>query len=279
MDFPRARAAAARLDVLAQTGSTNADLRSHADDPADWPHLSVLMTANQTAGRGRLDRTWVAPPGASLAVSVLVRELPASPDARGWIPLAAGEAMAGAIAAQLPGLSVGVKWPNDVLAGDGSDAARKICGILAEVAGNAIIVGSGVNTAMAAEQLPVPGATSFAVLGADVDQDRLIADYLKSFDAHLSALAAADDAVLSGLHALVTARCVTLGLDVRVSLPGDRTMEGTASRLDAGGRLMVVVDGAEHPISAGDVVHVRPIDSDTPGAPPGMSAGAGTIEG
>ena len=259
MDFPRARAAAARFEVLPETGSTNADLRSHADDPVNWPHLSVLMTANQTAGRGRLDRSWVAPPGASLAVSVLVRQLPASSDVRGWIPLAAGEAMAGAIAAQLPARSVGVKWPNDVLVDDGAGGARKICGILAEAVGSAIVVGSGVNTAMTEDELPVPEATSFAVLGAEVDQDRLLADYLRGLDAHLAALAASDDAMGSGLHALVSARCLTLGLNVRVSLPGDRTMDGTASRLDADGRLMVVVDGVEHPVSAGDVVHVRPI--------------------
>ena len=252
-DLARARDVAARLELLPRTGSTNADLRERADDVEGWPHLSVLVTRNQTAGRGRLDRTWVAPDGASLAVSVLLRRLPADPAARGWIPLAAGAAMAEAASAQLPGRDVAVKWPNDVLV-DG----RKICGILAEATTDAVIVGSGVNTAMTAEQLPVPTATSFAVLGVEVDEDRLLADYLRSLSAFVAALAADDDAVASGLHAAVTARCATLGLVVRVSLPGDVVLEGLATALDSQGRLLVSVDGSERAISAGDVVHVRP---------------------
>lgn len=253
LGFPSAHRVASRLEVLDTAGSTNADLRERAEDSDAWPHLSVLITRNQTAGRGRLDRTWVAPGGASLAISVLLRDLPADVDARGWIPLAAGAAMADAVAAQLPAHDVAVKWPNDVLV-DG----RKICGILAEATADAVIVGAGVNTAMTAEQLPVPTATSFAVLGVDVDEDLLIADYLRNLDAHLSALAAAGDAVASGLQAAVAARCATLGLTVRVTLPGDRTLEGVATALDAVGRLVVSADAAEHAIAAGDVVHVRP---------------------
>ncbi|WP_435743784.1 biotin--[acetyl-CoA-carboxylase] ligase [Microbacterium sp. PMB16] len=253
-DLPRSRAIAARVEVLEQTGSTNADLRERAGDINGWPHLSVLMTTNQTSGRGRLDRTWVAPAGSSLAISVLLRELPADPAARGWIPLAAGAAMADAVATQLPGHEVAVKWPNDVLV-DG----RKICGILAEATTDAVVVGSGVNTAMTTDQLPVPTATSFAVLGVEADQDRLLADYLRTLNAHLVALAgAADDAVTSGLHSAVSARCATLGQAVRASLPGDRVLEGIATALDPEGRLVVSVGGVEHAISAGDVVHVRP---------------------
>ncbi|WP_223625966.1 biotin--[acetyl-CoA-carboxylase] ligase [Microbacterium sp. EST19A] len=252
-DFARARATASHLEVREETGSTNADLRERADDLERWPHLSALITRNQTAGRGRLDRTWVAPAGASLAISVLLRALPAAPAARGWIPLAAGAAMAEAVAAQLPGHEVAVKWPNDVLV-DG----RKICGILAEATADAVIVGSGVNTAMTAEQLPVPTATSFAVLGVDVDEDGLVADYLHALDAHISALAAADDAIASGLHGAVTALCATLGLPIRVLLPGDQSLEGVATALDAEGRLLVSADGTVHAVSAGDVVHVRP---------------------
>lgn len=252
MDLPLTAAACARLDVLTEVGSTNAELRARAGDTTDWPHLSVLVTDNQTAGRGRLDRTWVAPAGSALAISVLLRELPPT-DLLGWIPLAAGVAMADAVAAQLPGREVAVKWPNDVLV-DG----RKICGILAEAAPGAVIVGTGVNTAMPASALPVPTATSFVDLGMTADDDRLIADYLQEFDSLLSALAAAGDAVASGLHAAASARCATLGLAVRVSLPGDRMLEGTATAIDVDGRLVVSSDGVEHAVSAGDVVHVRP---------------------
>lgn len=252
MDLPLSAALASRIDYLPETGSTNVEMRSRATDAAGWRHLSVVVTDNQTAGRGRLDRTWVAPAGTALAISVLLRELP-EPEMRGWIPLAAGVAMADAVAAQLSDHEVAVKWPNDVLAG-----GRKICGILAEATAGAVIVGTGVNTAMPASALPVPTATSFAVLGAEADADRLIADYLRGLDTLLAGLTASGDAVSSGLHAAATAQCSTLGLAVRVSLPGERMLEGTATSLDADGRLVVTADGVEHAVSAGDVVHVRP---------------------
>ncbi|WP_374954132.1 biotin--[acetyl-CoA-carboxylase] ligase [Microbacterium sp. MYb43] len=252
MDLPLAAATAPRLELVTHTGSTNADLRAKADDAVGWPHLSTLVTRNQTAGRGRLDRTWVAPDGSALAISVLLRAIPDHPAARSWIPLVAGLAMSEAIADQLPQHDVAVKWPNDVLV-DG----RKICGILAEATTDAVIVGAGVNTAMTIEQLPVPTATSFASLDVDVDEDRLLAAYLERLGRHLSALTAAEDAVASGLHAAVSARCATLGQPVRVSMPADRILEGVATAIDANGRLLVESDGVEHAISAGDVVHVR----------------------
>lgn len=253
MDFPLAQAILPRLEVVARTGSTNADLGARAGDTADWPHLSTIVTRDQTAGRGRLDRSWVAADGAALAVSVLLRDLPADPAARGWIPLAAGVAMSDAVAAQLPEHEVAVKWPNDVLVDE-----RKICGILAEAAADAVVVGAGVNTAMTLDQLPVPTATSFAALGAEVDEDRLLAAYLTALRDLLSALISTGDAGRSGLHTAATARCATIGQAVRVSMPAGRILEGVATALDPEGRLLVTVDGEQQAISAGDVVHVRP---------------------
>ncbi|MEN0021642.1 MAG: biotin--[acetyl-CoA-carboxylase] ligase [Microbacterium sp.] len=253
MDLQRTREVSSRVEELEEVGSTNAALRVLAADADGWPHLSVLLTANQTAGRGRLDRTWSAPAGSALAVSVVLRRLPDDPEARGWIPLAAGVAMTDAVAAQLPDRTVAVKWPNDVLV-DG----RKICGILAEATGDAVIVGSGVNTAMTEAELPVPTATSFAVLGATVDVDRLLATYLERLSASIEALAESGDAVSSGLHAAAVERCATLGLDVRVSLPGGRFLEGRAETIDEDGRLVVRAGQETHAVSAGDVVHVRP---------------------
>ncbi|WP_353112168.1 biotin--[acetyl-CoA-carboxylase] ligase [Microbacterium sp.] len=249
MEFPRASRIASRLDVAAQSPSTNAELRARAQDVVAWPHLSVLLTADQTAGRGRLDRGWVTPPGAALAISVVLRDLPGDPALRGWLPLIAGAAMAEAVGDQLPGRDVGVKWPNDVLV-----EGRKICGILAEATTDAVIVGSGVNTAMTAEQLPVATATSFAVEGVDVDADRLVADYLGGLDALLTRLRAGAD-----VRTAVIARCITLGQQVTVSLPGGDALRGEAVDLDEDGRLVVAVDGVRRAVSAGDVVHVRPV--------------------
>ena len=253
MSFPHAAAASSRLEVLSSTGSTNADLRAHAADEAGWPHLSAILTEDQTAGRGRLDRVWTAPAGSAIALSVLLR-VPGVPVAeRGWIPLAAGLAMSEAVAAQLPEREVGVKWPNDVLV-DG----RKICGILAEAFGSdAVIVGSGVNTAMSAGQLPVQTATSFAVEGAVADLDLLVAGYLARLDAWVSRLEEHGSAVSSGLREAVAARCVTLGRAVRVQLPGGAELVGEATGLGDDGCLLVTADGSEHRIAAGDIVHLR----------------------
>ena len=249
--FPLAGRVARRLDTLVESASTNADLRGLAQD-ASWPHLSVLVTTNQTAGRGRLNRAWTTPTGTALAISVLLRDLPARLESRAWLPLVAGVAMADAVAAQLPDHDVGVKWPNDVLV-DG----RKICGILAEVEGSAIVVGAGVNTTMTAQQLPVATATSFAVVGAVADEDRLLADYLARLDALLKALVAVDDALAAGVHAVVAERCLTLGRGVVVSMPDGSVLRGTASGLDAYGRLEVDAEGVRRTVSAGDVVHAR----------------------
>lgn len=257
--FPLASAVSPRLEAVASTGSTNADLtRGAAADRAAWPHLSVIVTDDQRSGRGRLDRTWSTPPGSGLAVSVLV-EVGAIPVAsRGWIPLVAGAAMARAVGAQVvdAGHDARVKWPNDVLI-DGA----KVCGILAEgVPGHpdAVVIGAGVNTRMTTEQLPVPTATSFAALGLDADEDRLLADYLAGLDEQLRALAIAHgDAAAAGVLAEVEALCATLGREVRVSLPDGGVLVGRGQRIDGDGRLVVAAGLTETPVAAGDVVHVR----------------------
>lgn len=251
--YPRAAAVSPRLQVTARTGSTNADVVAASADVQAWPHLSVLLTTDQTAGRGRLDRSWTAPPGTALAVSVVLRVADIPVSARGWIPLIAGAAMTRAVTAQVRGAgnSVSLKWPNDVLI-DG----MKVCGILAEVTSDpdTVVVGAGVNTTMAAADLPVPTAVSFASLGLECDDDALLADYLTVLDEQLAALGAAGgDASTSGVHAEVEALCGTVGREVAVALPGGSTLAGTAERIDVDGRL--VVDGRA--VSAGDVVHVR----------------------
>ena len=251
--FRRLDALTASLEIRAQSASTNAELVAAAS-AGTLPHLTVLLTHDQTGGRGRLDRSWVAGPGRAVAASVLVRVDAVPPAARGWIPLVAGAAMTHAVAAQLPQHTVRMKWPNDVLV-DG----RKICGILAEVVPGdpaAVVIGSGVNTTMPAEELPVPTATSFAVLGAVADEDALLADYVGELDRALQALAG-DRGASAELRGAVETVCATIGLEVRVSLPDGSTVAGTAVRLDEDGRLVVASPSGEQSLSAGDVIHVR----------------------
>lgn len=257
--FVRAAALSPRVEVVETTDSTNADvIAACIADPAGWPHLALRLTTDQRAGRGRLDRPWVAPPGTALAVSVVVRvgELPVG--SRSWLPLIAGAAMTRAAAGQMRGTehTAAMKWPNDVLVDGG-----KICGILAEaVPGHpdAVVIGTGINTRMTDADLPVANAVSFQSVGVDVDEDILLAEYLGALDEQLRALAAAGgDAAKSGVLDEVQALCATLGEEVRVALPDGTVLHGRAKALDADGRLVVTAGGIDTPVSAGDVVHVR----------------------
>lgn len=258
--FPRSEALAARLVVLDETPSTNDVLVSAAADAA-WPDLSVVVTDTQTAGRGRLGRVWVSPPGTTVAVSVLVRaDSSLRIDALGWLPLAAGLAMTRAVRKELPGRDdVVLKWPNDVLVG-----GLKICGVLSELVVGAVpsvVVGAGVNLTMTAEQLPVATATSLVLAGAEhPDVDRLLSSYLGEFRGLLDAFrAAGGDARASGLQAAVTDACGTVGSRVRVELPGGNILAGIARGIDESGRILVQADGSTEltPVAAGDVTHLR----------------------
>lgn len=258
----RLRAVASRVQWRESSGSTNAELVAAAG-PERWPHLGVLLTDQQVAGRGRLGRDWVAPAHSSLAVSILLR--PSLPlESWGWLSMIGGTVLVDALTRAFRAAGVAatptLKWPNDVLV-DG----RKLCGILAEVvldAGGspAVVVGFGLNTAMTAEQLPVDTATSLAVLGADLDLDALLADLVLGLDQMLTRLENADgDAAAAGIVAAVSDACGTLGTAVRVELPGGSFAVGTATRLGDAGALVIARPGEPDLIvTAGDVIHLRP---------------------
>ena len=258
MEHPLARAVAPQLEWRDSCPSTNTDLVRRA---ADLPDLAVLATADQTAGRGRLDRVWSAPPGASLAVSLLVRvdATALDPQRLGWLPLLAGVAMTRAVR-ELGVAAAGLKWPNDVLVGD-----RKLSGVLTELTPHGVVVGAGLNLTMSEQQLPVPTATSLALEGvAEAGAtdaaltDRALAAYLAAaFDLVAQWRAAPSTAAL---RALVEPELATLGRAVRVDQPGLAPLRGTAVGLDADGRLLVrASEGSSEPVavSAGDVTHLR----------------------
>jgi BirA family biotin operon repressor/biotin-[acetyl-CoA-carboxylase] ligase len=235
----------ARVDVVESTESTNADLL--ADVQA--PDRAVLVAEVQTAGRGRLDRTWQSPPGAGLTFSVLLR--PAVPAAAwGWLPLLAGVAVHKAVAAHV---ACSVKWPNDLLDADGG----KLAGILAQTAGDAVVVGIGVNVTTQRDELPVPTASSLALLGATPDRTALLAAILGEFATRYGAWSAAGgDASASGLAESYRAVCSTIGSEIEVQTPGP-ALRGTAVDVDESGRLVLEVAGERHTVAAGDVTHVR----------------------
>ncbi len=238
------------IRVVAETGSTNADLL--ADARSGLAEGAVLVAGAQSAGRGRMGRQWVSPPGAALTFSVLLRPGVVPPASRGWLPLLAGVAVATAIRAET-GVDARLKWPNDVQVN-----GAKLAGILAEQAGAAIVVGIGINVSSGRDDLPVASATSLALEGADASPGGLLVRVLGEFGRWYRAWTGAlGDAAACGLRQEYEGLCGTLGRQVAVSLPGGRTVTGTAAEVDLSGRLVVRSDTGPVPVSAGDVVHVR----------------------
>jgi BirA family transcriptional regulator, biotin operon repressor / biotin---[acetyl-CoA-carboxylase] ligase len=211
-----------------ETGSTNADLIASAA-----PDLTVLIAGHQTAGRGRLDRRWDAPPGTNLLMSILFRQVPDEPsELTRRVAVAVVDGVA-----SVAGLVARLKWPNDVLL-DG----RKLAGILAQRrADGAVVVGVGLNVGWAPD-----GAAS---LGESVDVHELAV-------AILHALAEPPIDLFDTYRSLLD----TIGRTVKVELP-DGHLVGRAIGLDEMGRLLVL-DGCAitHHVDVGDVVHLRPAD-------------------
>ncbi|MFI6287107.1 biotin--[acetyl-CoA-carboxylase] ligase [Streptomyces sp. NPDC051018] len=247
------------LTVVPATGSTNSDLAVRAGE--GLAEGAVLIAEEQTAGRGRLDRAWSAPPRSGLFFSVLLRPGPGVPVERwGWLPLLAGVAAATGLS-RAAGVDMSLKWPNDLLVTVGGEE-RKAGGILAERAGgDAVVVGIGINVSLRADELPVPTAGSLALADAvSTDRDPLLRAVLRSLEQWYGDWrAAGGDPVVSRVQAAYAAGCATLGRTVRAELPGDRAVTGEAVALDGDGRLVLTLaNGERQAVGAGDIVHLRP---------------------
>jgi BirA family biotin operon repressor/biotin-[acetyl-CoA-carboxylase] ligase len=244
------------LDLVTQTGSTNADLAERAK--AGAPEGAVLIAEEQTAGRGRLDRRWSAPARSGLFFSVLLRPAAVPVERWGWLPLLAGVATATAVS-RIAGVDTALKWPNDLLVTvDGEE--RKAAGILAErVAGTGVVVGIGLNVTLRTDELPVPAAGSLALAGAAVtDRDPLLRTVLRSLaEWYVKWRDVGGDPDACRLRDVYAAGCATLGREIQASMPGGRKVAGTAVSIDDEGRLVVRTQSEEVLVDAGDVVHVR----------------------
>jgi BirA family biotin operon repressor/biotin-[acetyl-CoA-carboxylase] ligase len=231
-----------RVQRYRELDSTNAHLMAAARGGAE--DGLVVVAEHQTAGRGRLDRRWEAPPGSSLLVSVLLRH-PGSADSS-LVVMAAGLALTEAVET-VAGVTPGLKWPNDLVVAD-----RKLAGLLAESSGDALVVGVGcnVNWETFPPELAAAATACNLETGSAVDGDALLDAYLDAFALNLDAL----DAVLETYRAQLT----TLGRRVRVEQLSGAMTVGTAVDVNARGALVVRDDaGAEHRFTVGDVVHLR----------------------
>jgi BirA family transcriptional regulator, biotin operon repressor / biotin---[acetyl-CoA-carboxylase] ligase len=279
-----------RIDVVPETGSTNADVADAAR--AGKAEGYVLVAEAQSAGRGRLGRTWTAPPRSGLFLSVLLRPNDVPPARWGWLPLLAGTAARTAVDA-VSGVPVRLKWPNDLIIVDesggdagggvgtvaggstGTDsstdsgkdtaygAARKLGGILVErvetPTGPAAVVGLGLNVSVRRDELPAAHATSLVLEGAKAaDRDTVLRAVLREIERwYTDWSVVGGDPMASGLASAYAASCATFGRRVRVELPGGAPVEGEAVGLDGDGRLLVRDAEGERAFGAGDVVHLR----------------------
>jgi BirA family biotin operon repressor/biotin-[acetyl-CoA-carboxylase] ligase len=236
------------IRVVDVTGSTNADLAAAAR--AGDPGGLVLVAEHQDQGRGRLDRTWVSPPRAGLTFSVLWRPT-VDPVRWGWLSPLVGLAVAEAVS-ETALVDVRLKWPNDLLVGQ-----RKLAGVLAERVGGAVVVGVGLNVSTRVDELVGPAATSLLFeAAACTDRDPLLRSALRRVAERYRDWAAGGGDPTALRQALVE-RSATVGQEVQVLLPGGRTLRGTATDIDAEGRLVVVTDAGVEAVAAGDVVHLR----------------------
>lgn len=246
--------------TVAETGSTQEDLRALAGDPAGWPHLSGLRAVRQTAGRGRGERPWDTDQLDALTATLVLR--PALAVAHWpWLPLLAGCAVVDALAppaqsgADAARATPGLKWPNDVVLPERTQTEgwgrwRKVGGILAEVLPEqaGVLVGIGINVSGTP---PVPWATTLHRHGIAADPDQL----LEAVRTRLGEALVGDP---MGWRDAVERRCVSIGARVVAHLPGGTRERGTAVAIDEHGGLVIQTDaGARRTVMAGDIEHLR----------------------
>jgi BirA family biotin operon repressor/biotin-[acetyl-CoA-carboxylase] ligase len=244
---------AAGIQWVEQTASTNDDILQRMATGS--LHGTTLCARHQTAGRGRVGRSWIAPAGATLSMSIGIRH-PALGRQMPFISLAAGCAIATCLNDAF-GLNVGIKWPNDIHVGD-----RKLAGILCEAVstGNrltAAVIGIGLNVNLAPADLPAPldaTATSLATECNRTFETEQIAVLIRQ---HV--LTAIDDLIDDGPSAMLsTLRTHDVAFGRRVTFDDGRG-SGTAAGIADNGGLLVTTDAGESIIlTAGEVGFLPP---------------------
>ena len=210
---------------------------------AGAPEGTVVVAGFQSAGRGRRGRPWEAPAGSSLLASVLLRPGPVLPPGRLHLAVAVVALAAADACAAAAGFRPGLKWPNDLVVGD-----AKLAGVLAELEGEAVVVGLGMNLS-AVGPWPDGAVAAEGVAGRPVDADAVLGALLPALADRYGDWPAVASAYRRA--------CTTLGRTVRVDL-ADETFTGTAADISDDGHLLVDVGMCLRTVTAGDVVHLRP---------------------
>ena len=211
----------------------------------DAPEGAVVAADVQTAGRGRLGRTWAAPPGTSILCSIALR--PPSGRRIAELSLVGGMAAADAVERAL-GLSAQIKWPNDVMVN-----RFKVAGVLAEARGDLVVLGIGINVNQTRDELPpdapTPPASLRTIDGVFRERAPILADLLADLEREYDAWR---DAGIDGIYDALGARDFLRGR--RVSVDGTA---GTAVAIDRLGRLEVDTGGERRVVESGEVRYER----------------------
>lgn len=205
----------------------------------------VYLAEFQSAGRGRLNRSFTSQPGEGVLLSVVVAPQTQSENRWGWVPLIAGVAACSAIF-ETTGVTVALKWPNDLMI-----YGRKVGGIIAEKVGANIVLGVGINCLQSSSALPVPDATSLRLHTEEqVERSALVVAFLLALKRFLEQWDERPFPVENRYRQL----CSTLEEDVQITLPDGRQLLGRAAAISSDGAL-VLADGSTF-VSA-DVTHLR----------------------
>jgi len=230
-----------RVIFLPECGSTNDEARKFAFKGAS--NFSVILTEQQTSGRGRRGQPWVCPPGEGLAFTVIVRpkEVPAL-----WSRFALAAGLAISEGLDSFGVSSGVKWPNDVWVG-----GKKICGILVEADSSFVVVGVGLNVNVRAfpNRLVHP-ATSLALeLGEEISREEVLISCLRRLELRLAQIGSNFPELLDAW----SARCVLNGNNVRLDV-GGVTRTGRVAGVSSQGELLLqTATGIEKILQANEI--------------------------
>lgn len=269
-----------RLERFESVPSTNDVVREWL--AAGTPEVCLAIAGEQTAGRGRAGRSWTAPHGTALLLSLGFRPTYLAPDKLWRLGATVGLAMADA-AEEVGGLPIGsikLKWPNDLVATDRTvpGGLRKLAGILGETEGAGTgdpraVVGIGTNVDWARPDFPAELADSMTSLrelarGRPVDSNALLEAFLVRLEPRVDALRGGYFDV-DGWHR----RQMTTGRDVRVKMPDGTVVHARAVGVDgsSGGLLIEDGDGGERELLVGEIVHVRLTDTAAEGGAEGVT--------
>ncbi len=232
-----------RVSVVEVTGSTQDDVAQLVADKSATSG-DVIVTEFQSSGRGRLDRKFDAPATSALMFSFFIKP---ERDTSDWsfLPLLTGMSAIFALKKLDPASSPSLKWPNDILIAEG-----KVGGIIAQVSGDGVIIGVGINVGMSQEELPVAHATSLALQQfSTLDRNVILVAFLETFEELLQRWQSGED-----LRHLYCENCATMGSLVRIEHPDGSHKKGRAVGVTPTGEL-ILEDGSR--VTVGDIVHLR----------------------